>query len=295
MRGCTSSRSSSRSTGCRSDHIEITDEALLTLITSYTREAGVRDLERRIADCCRAVAVDVAGGKADKQTVTSERVKEILGPESYYSEVAERTEVPGVATGLAWTAVGGDMLFIEATKMTGKGGMTLTGQLGDVMKESAQAALELPAEQGRRPGHQSQLPREDGHPPALPGRRHPQGRALGGRHHPHRAHLAAHRHPRPGRHGHDRRGHAARAGAAGGRHQGEGARRAPGRHQARHPPGARPQGPARTSRSRRRRTSSSSSSPAWTRCWPTPWRPTPSRPRRTWPRPTSPPAPEVRA
>jgi ATP-dependent Lon protease len=127
--------------GLSADHIEITDDALLTLITSYTREAGVRALERRIADCCRAVAVDVAGGKADKQTVTSERVKEVLGPESYYSEVAERTEVPGVATGLAWTAVGGDLLFIEATKMAGKGGLTLTGQLGDVMKESAQAAL----------------------------------------------------------------------------------------------------------------------------------------------------------
>ena len=127
--------------GLSPEHIEITDEALLTLITSYTREAGVRSLERRIADLCRAVAVDVAGGKMDKQTVTPERVKEVLGPESYYSEVAERTEVPGVATGLAWTAVGGDLLFIEATKMAGKGGLTLTGQLGDVMKESAQAAL----------------------------------------------------------------------------------------------------------------------------------------------------------
>jgi ATP-dependent Lon protease len=73
--------------------------------------------------------------------VSDERVKEILGPDQYYSEVAERTEVPGVATGLAWTAVGGDLLFIEATKMQGKGGLTLTGQLGDVMKESAQAAL----------------------------------------------------------------------------------------------------------------------------------------------------------
>ena len=101
----------------------------------------MRTLERRIADCCRAVAVDVAGGKDAKQTVTPERVQEILGPEPYYTEVAERTEVAGVATGLAWTAVGGDILFIEATKMPGKGGMTLTGQLGDVMKESAQAAL----------------------------------------------------------------------------------------------------------------------------------------------------------
>ncbi|HUM10248.1 MAG TPA: endopeptidase La [Myxococcaceae bacterium] len=130
-----------REHGLSADHIAIEDEALLTLITSYTREAGVRSLERRIADICRAVAVEVAAGKTDKQVITSDRVKEILGPEAFYSEVAERTEVPGVATGLAWTAVGGDLLFIEATKMAGKGGMTLTGQLGDVMKESAQAAL----------------------------------------------------------------------------------------------------------------------------------------------------------
>ncbi|MFY2562405.1 endopeptidase La [Corallococcus terminator] len=127
--------------GLSPDHIEITDEALLTLTTAYTREAGVRNLERRIADICRAVAVEVAGGKMDKQTINPDRVKEILGPEMFYSEVAERTEVPGVATGLAWTAAGGDLLFIEATKMAGKGGMTLTGQLGDVMKESATAAL----------------------------------------------------------------------------------------------------------------------------------------------------------
>jgi ATP-dependent Lon protease len=130
-----------REHGLSADHIAIEDEALLTLITSYTREAGVRGLERRIADLCRAVAVEVAAGKAEKQVITPERAKDILGPEAFYSEVAERTEVPGVATGLAWTAVGGDLLFIEATKMTGKGGMTLTGQLGDVMKESAQAAL----------------------------------------------------------------------------------------------------------------------------------------------------------
>jgi len=127
--------------GLSEDHLVITDEALLLLTIAYTREAGVRNLERRIADLCRAVAVEVAGGKMDKQTVDGNRVKEILGPEMFYSEVAERTEVPGVATGLAWTAAGGDLLFIEATKMAGKGGMTLTGQLGDVMKESATAAL----------------------------------------------------------------------------------------------------------------------------------------------------------
>jgi ATP-dependent Lon protease len=123
------------------DQLKIEDKALQLLLTAYTREAGVRSLERRIADLCRAVAVDFASGKTEKQTITPDRVIEILGPERYYSEVAERTETPGVATGLAWTAAGGDLLFIECTKMMGKGGLTLTGQLGDVMKESAQAAL----------------------------------------------------------------------------------------------------------------------------------------------------------
>src|SRR5215467_1884249 len=130
-----------REHGLTSEHIEIEDKALHTMIVSYTREAGVRALERRIADTCRSVAVDVASGKSGKQVITSERAMEILGPERFYSEVAERTEVPGVATGLAWTAAGGDLLFIEATRMAGKGNLTLTGQLGDVMKESAQAAL----------------------------------------------------------------------------------------------------------------------------------------------------------
>src|SRR5258707_55392 len=127
--------------GLTADHIEIEDKALHTLIVFYTREAGVRGLERRIADICRAVAVAVASGKNEKQVINADRAMEILGPERFYSEVAERTEVPGVATGLAWTAAGGDLLFIEATKMAGKGNLTLTGQLGDVMKESAQAAL----------------------------------------------------------------------------------------------------------------------------------------------------------
>jgi ATP-dependent Lon protease len=130
-----------REHGLTQDHIEIEDKALQTMIVAYTREAGVRALERRIADTCRAVAVDVASGKTSKQVISAERAMEILGPERFYSEVAERTEVPGVATGLAWTAAGGDLLFIEATRMAGKGNLTLTGQLGDVMKESAQAAL----------------------------------------------------------------------------------------------------------------------------------------------------------
>jgi ATP-dependent Lon protease len=127
--------------GLDENHIVLPDETVTKIITAYTREAGVRGLERRVADVCRAVAVDVAGNVETKKEIIPEQLEVILGPEMYQSEVAERTEVPGVATGLAWTSVGGDLLFIEASKMPGKGSLVLTGQLGDVMKESAQAAL----------------------------------------------------------------------------------------------------------------------------------------------------------
>jgi ATP-dependent Lon protease len=133
-----------REHGLSAEAVSLTEKALIKIIMAYTREAGVRNLERRIADCCRAVAVEVASGKVvlgAKRPVDEGDLLEMLGPEKFYNETAERTEIPGVATGLAWTAAGGDILFIEATKMTGKGSMTLTGQLGDVMKESAQAAL----------------------------------------------------------------------------------------------------------------------------------------------------------
>ncbi len=121
--------------------IALPEPTIQKVLTGYTREAGVRNLERRIADICRAIAVDVAQQQEVKKEIVPDQLEVILGPEQYYSEVAERTEVPGVATGLAWTPVGGDLLFIEATKMKGKGALVLTGQLGDVMKESAQAAL----------------------------------------------------------------------------------------------------------------------------------------------------------
>jgi ATP-dependent Lon protease len=130
--------------GLSGDAIAFTEKGLIKIIMAYTREAGVRSLERRIADVCRAVAVEVASGKIAagiKRLVDEADLADMLGPERFYSETAERTEIPGVATGLAWTAAGGDILFIEATRMAGKGSLTLTGQLGDVMKESAQAAL----------------------------------------------------------------------------------------------------------------------------------------------------------
>src|ERR671938_94924 len=115
-----------REHGLSIENIEISDGALAKMISGYTREAGVRTLERTIADVCRAVAVDVAKGSHTKRTVTPEELEIILGPEKFWSETAERTELPGVATGLAWTPTGGDLLAIEATRLHGKGGITLT-------------------------------------------------------------------------------------------------------------------------------------------------------------------------
>jgi ATP-dependent Lon protease len=127
--------------GLNVDLAEFDDEALKIIVRSYTREAGVRNLEREVAAVCRAVAQDVAEGKTEKTVVRPEDIHKLLGPIKHYSEVAERTKYSGVATGLAWTPTGGDIIFIEATKMKGKGNPPLlTGQLGDVMKESAQAA-----------------------------------------------------------------------------------------------------------------------------------------------------------
>jgi ATP-dependent Lon protease len=127
--------------GLSSDFIEFDDGALQTVISSYTREAGVRNLEREIATICRGVAKDVARGIKEKVVIVPDNLHKFLGPVKFFPEVAERTSDPGVATGLAWTPTGGDIIFVEATKMRGEKGLTLTGQLGDVMKESAQAAL----------------------------------------------------------------------------------------------------------------------------------------------------------
>jgi len=128
--------------GLRAEQLTITDEAVEELIEHYTREAGVRSLERTIASVIRGVAVKVAEGDASARTIkTEDDLREFLGPIKFTSEVAERTEETGVSTGLAWTSVGGEILFIEATKMFGTGKLQLTGQLGDVMKESAHAAL----------------------------------------------------------------------------------------------------------------------------------------------------------
>jgi ATP-dependent Lon protease len=129
--------------GLESGNIVFTDEAIREVVRAYTREAGVRQLERELGAICRGVATRVAEGLKETVTVEREAVQEYLGPQKFFNEIALRTSLPGVATGLAWTPVGGDILFVEATKMPGEGRLQLTGQLGDVMKESAQAALSL--------------------------------------------------------------------------------------------------------------------------------------------------------
>ena len=127
--------------GLGETQISFDEESLTTIIEQYTREAGVRNLEREVANVIRGVAVKVAESLPYQPKLDPAQIADFLGPQKFFSEVAERTEVPGVATGLAWMPSGGDILFIEASQMPGKGNLILTGHLGDVMKESARAAL----------------------------------------------------------------------------------------------------------------------------------------------------------
>ena len=129
--------------GLTEEQCKITDGVLLAIIRDYTREAGARNLERRIGAICRHAAMRIAEGNATQVIITVDDLQAILGPKRFEQEIAMRTSVPGVATGLAWTPAGGDILFVEATAVPGRGKLILTGQLGDVMKESAQAALTL--------------------------------------------------------------------------------------------------------------------------------------------------------
>jgi ATP-dependent Lon protease len=127
--------------GLQAEALTFTPEALRAVITGYTREAGLRNLERTLARVCRKVARGRTEGRKETVEVTPKNLADFLGPRQFFAEVAERAGIPGVATGLAWTPTGGEILFVEATRMRGKGGLTLTGHLGEVMKESAQAAL----------------------------------------------------------------------------------------------------------------------------------------------------------
>jgi ATP-dependent Lon protease len=129
--------------GLTDAHVRFRDDALREIIESYTREAGVRNLERNIGSVARAIAAVIVGGNTERVTVDKPYVAKVLGPPKFEPELASRSRVPGVATGMAFTPYGGEILFIEATRMPGKGGIMLTGQIGDVMKESATAAFSL--------------------------------------------------------------------------------------------------------------------------------------------------------
>ncbi|MEK7798611.1 MAG: endopeptidase La, partial [Acidobacteriota bacterium] len=127
--------------GLTKDHVTFTEDALKEIIRGYTSDSGLRKLEQQIATICRKIAKDVVTGKSRARTVDPKELGDFLGPIVYIPEVAERNDEVGVSTGLAWTSSGGDILFIEASRMKGNGVLSITGQLGDVMKESAQAAL----------------------------------------------------------------------------------------------------------------------------------------------------------
>jgi ATP-dependent Lon protease len=133
----------SEANGLEPEQVEIDDDALRRIIGDYTREAGVRSLEREIGRALRHAAIQIAEGSATTVRISADDLEPILGPSRFENEIAMRTSVPGVATGLAWTPVGGDILFIEATRIPGRGNLILTGQLGEVMRESAQAAFSI--------------------------------------------------------------------------------------------------------------------------------------------------------
>ena len=202
----------------------ITERALRLLVREYTREAGVRGLERQIGGVCRKTAAQIAEGKLKRARIDEKRVRAWLGPRRFSSEVRKRTSDPGVATGLAVTATGGDVLFVEATAMAGKGTLFITGQLGEVMRESAQAALSWVrshAIDARDPRHLVRGPR---HPYPRPGRGGAQGWTVRGNHDRDGARVPGHR-PAGGRRRRDDRGdHPHRPGSTDRRCQGEGAR-----------------------------------------------------------------------
>ncbi|MDA9493974.1 endopeptidase La [Bradyrhizobium sp. CCBAU 11361] len=143
--------------GLTAEQAEIEPEALKLVVKGYTREAGVRNLEREIGKVFRHAAVQIAEGTAAKVVVTPKDIATVLGQPRFEGEIAQRTSIPGVATGLAWTPVGGDILFIEASRVPGRGGMILTGQLGDVMRESVQAAMTLVKSKASQLGIDPQL------------------------------------------------------------------------------------------------------------------------------------------
>ncbi len=231
------------------DEVTITDDALRTVVGDYTREAGVRSLERELGRLLRKVASRIASHDVETPlTIDADDVRDWLGRPHFFFEAADRTAVPGVATGLAVTGAGGDVLYVEASMMDGPEGLTLTGQLGDVMKESAEIALSYVRSHAEQLGIDPAVFAGKRFHLHVPAGSHPQGRAVGRGHHDHGPGQ-----PAPGRTGalgggDDRRGHPAGSGAAHRRRAPEGAGRPPGR--ADHGGPARPQRPGPRGRSR---------------------------------------------
>ncbi len=169
------------------DDVVVTDDALRVVVADYTREAGVRSLERELGRLLRKVAAKIAAGEDGTPVlIDGPDVRDWLGRARFFFEGADRTAVPGVATGLAVTGTGGDVLYVEASMMTGPEGLTLTGQLGDVMKESAEIALSYVRSHAAELGIDPSRVLGYALPPARAGGRHPEGRPLGGGHHDHR-------------------------------------------------------------------------------------------------------------
>ena len=174
--------------GLTDKNLRFTDDAFQTIIQRYTREAGVRNLEREISSICRKVARKVVvEGTEFSEDITAAKVTEYLGVPRFRPSVAEEKNEIGIATGLAWTEVGGEILVTEATLMPGRGKLTLTGKLGDVMQESAQAAMSWVRSKTRGPRHPARLQPPHRCARAHPRRRDSQGRSVGGHHAGHRA------------------------------------------------------------------------------------------------------------
>ena len=212
--------------GLTPEMCSITDDALRAIIRDYTREAGCRNLEREIGAVCRSVAVGIAErGQDGSRVIGAADIPAILGPRRFEREIALRTSLPGVATGLAWTPAGGDILFIEAARVPGSGKLILTGQLGDVMKESAQAALSLVKSKAAGLGIEpSTFEKSDIHIHVPAGAIPKDGPSAGVAMFVALV-VAGHPSPRPQRSRHDRRDQPARTGSAGGWDQGKGGRR----------------------------------------------------------------------
>ncbi len=200
--------------GLTPEQLEITDDAINLLTARYTREAGVRQLERTIGNLARKVALKVAQGETEKVTITPRTSKSYLGAPRFYPEEARKELPAGVATGMAWTEMGGEVLFIEATLLPGGGGLTLTGQLGEVMKESAQAARSYLWSHAAEFGIDPEVIKAKRRSPARSGGRDSERRPERGRDDGFGSGVALHRPKSSLRYGDDRRDHAFGAGVS---------------------------------------------------------------------------------